>query len=96
MKLDRNGYSQNSILPTENCFICGKGGDLARHEVFPGRGNRAISKAEGLWTNLCPECHARVHQCGEDDEELKRTFYQAYIKKYSREKFYKLFYRYYD
>ena len=61
--MDRNGYNK-SILPTTEgvCFLCGKYCETARHEVFEGNGTRSFSKRYGLWVNICPECHARVHE----------------------------------
>lgn len=58
--LDSNGYSE-SLLPSENCFMCGIGGDLARHEVFGGA-DRKTSKATGMWVSLCPVCHEKAHK----------------------------------
>lgn len=62
IKLDNNGYAPSVIQPVNNqtCRICGRSGDLVRHEVFHGP-NRAKSKALGCWVNLCPTCHERLH-----------------------------------
>lgn len=62
VKLDSNGYAPSVIEPynTGYCFLCGKSGDLVRHEVFHGS-NRTKSKALGCWVCLCPECHTRLH-----------------------------------
>lgn len=69
-KLDKNGYAP-SILPSEGCIVCGKGGDLARHEVFFGPYRRK-SKEMGLWVTVCPECHRAIHeQEGGIDQNLK-------------------------
>lgn len=98
MKLDRNGYSP-SIFPTEYCYNCDRGGDLNRHEVYFGVGNRTISKREGLWVNLCPECHRIVHEKSDDgelDEKLKRDCYKKFCETHSKEEFKKLIGRYYD
>ena len=60
--MDRNGYNP-SILDTEAgvCYICGRQTETARHEIYGGK-NRQVSKREGFWVNLCPDCHARVHR----------------------------------
>lgn len=57
--MDRNGYNE-SLFPTEGCLICGKHGDLVRHEVFHGP-NRLKSKRWGCWVQLCPMCHMEIH-----------------------------------
>lgn len=95
---DSNGYSP-SILYTKDgiCFICGKVGDTARHEVFFGTGNRAKSKEHGLWVALCPSCHRQVHEGdGSFDDYLKHTAYLRFLEYNTKDDFYKLFYRYYD
>lgn len=74
VKLDRNGYAP-SILSVGNyeCFVCGTGGDLARHEVYYGTAYRSRSKELGLWVNVCPECHAEIHDKVDDlDKQLKK------------------------
>ena len=62
VKLDSNGYAPSVIEPfeTDSCCICGKSGDLVRHEVFHGP-NRTKSKALGCWVYLCPKCHTELH-----------------------------------
>lgn len=84
-KCDRNGYAP-SILPTDTCYLCGKGGDLARHEVYEGN-NRKTSKACGFWVNVCPACHERYHREREMAKELKRDFQIEFEKKHSHEDF---------
>lgn len=70
--LDRNGYAPSIIYQQEgSCFVCGKYLPLQRHEIFHGA-NRKKSKQFGLWVNLCPYCHAEVHQTdGNLDRYLK-------------------------
>ena len=58
--MDTNGYNP-SVFQTGFCFICGRSGDLARHEIFGGPFRRK-SKAFGLWVTLCPDCHMNVHK----------------------------------
>lgn len=71
---DSNGYSP-SILGAYNwCFVCYKHGDLARHEVFHGRAYREKSKRLGLWINVCPACHQKIHfSDGKLDRLLKEN-----------------------
>ena len=67
----RNGYAP-SIVPSDDCLICGSTEGLQRHEVFHGA-FREKSKRLGCWVLLCYRCHYRVHN-GHDglDAELKR------------------------
>ena len=88
-KLDSNGYSE-SLLPSDDCFICQIGGDLARHEVFGGS-SRQISKATGMWVKLCPRCHARVHADENMEELLKKEAQALFEEEYSHEEFIELF-----
>ena len=57
--MDSNGYN-DTLFPTEGCLICGKMGDLVRHEVFHGP-YRLKSKKYGCWVKLCPRCHMEIH-----------------------------------
>ena len=59
---DKNGYVP-SIMGSEDgvCFLCGLCTDTARHEVYGGA-NRQISKHNGFWVALCPNCHRKVHE----------------------------------
>lgn len=60
--MDRNGYNKSIMATTAGeCYLCHRQCDTARHEVFGGCGTRTLSKRYGLWVNLCPECHAKVH-----------------------------------
>lgn len=98
-KLDRNGYSK-SIMPTEDgvCYLCGtRVADTVRHEIYPGKANRRISKENGFWINLCVRHHQLVHK----DEEyavraLKKPCQDLYLETHSREEFRKLIGRFYE
>lgn len=68
--LDANGYNQ-SLFETGVCHICGARGDLIRHEIYGGS-RRQLSKRLGLWVNLCPSCHLKVHSYPERYLWLKR------------------------
>ena len=58
-RLDANGYAP-TLLSDDFCLLCGWKGQLIRHEAFGGS-RRQLSKALGLWTNLCVGCHERCH-----------------------------------
>ena len=72
-KLNRYGDAPSILNETDDkCFLCDKGGDLIRHEVFYGIQNRDRSKELGVWINLCPACHNKIHNGDKDIErELK-------------------------
>lgn len=89
-KLDSNGYSE-SLLESDGCFFCGKGGDLARHEVFGGNPDRETSKAVGLWCRLCPNCHEKVHKLEEWSRTLHEEGQLIFEHKHSHEEFDVLF-----
>ena len=57
---DSNGYSPSILGAFDFCYVCYRHGDLARHEVFHGA-NRQKSKRFGLWINVCPSCHDKIH-----------------------------------
>ena len=86
--MDSNGYNA-SILETESglCYLCGLHTDTVRHEVFFGTANRKLSKQYGLWLNLCPCCHRRVHADRELDLELKMYAQVRFEKRHSRDEF---------
>lgn len=79
--MDKNKYNK-SILNTEQgkCFVCGSSTETARHEVFYGTANRKISKKLGLWINICPACHNKVHSDCELDLMLKKLAQMEYLK----------------
>lgn len=76
----KNGYNE-SLFPTDSCFICGYEGDLVRHEVYQGS-NRQRSKQHGCWVTLCPRCHMDVHNHPDKyrwlKEETQRTAMERY------------------
>lgn len=88
--LDSNGYSK-SLLASEYCFFCGKGGDLARHEAFGGNPDRETSKAVGMWCTLCPTCHERVHTIDSWTETLHKEAQLIFEHEHSHEEFKVLF-----
>lgn len=92
--MDRNGYNK-SIMNTASgvCFICGRETETARHEIFYGEGERKLSKLFGLWVNLCPECHAEVHEDKRTGKgkRLAEDGKAAFISRYSEALFIKVF-----
>ena len=93
--MDRNGYNK-SILNTEygTCFICGKSGHTHRHEVFGGA-RRTASKKHGLWVNLCPDCHRRVHKDGSLALDLKEITQKEFMKNHTLKEFMNIAFRNY-
>lgn len=92
-KLDSNGYSE-SLLPSDGCFLCGVGGDLARHEIYGGA-DRQTSKAVGMWGYFCPRCHGRAHAEKDVAELLHKEGQAVFEKVHSHEEFIALFGRNY-
>lgn len=92
MKLDSNGYSKSLFdTSSEECYLCGRGGDICRHEICHGA-NRQLSKYYGLWINLCPECHAKVHR--EDNGKyryLKQDAEDLFTEAYPDKNFMEIF-----
>jgi len=84
--LDSNGYAPSIVLNVcdityDGCYVCGCGGDLARHEIFPGP-YRQKSKEYGLWIPLCPDCHRMAHETKNDMDALKKRAQIAAMGKY--------------
>lgn len=83
---DRNGYNK-SLFSTENgeCFICGARRETARHEVMYGIANRPLAKYDGLWLNVCPACHRRIHERPCEHLWLKEAAQRLYEAKYGHD-----------
>ena len=75
-------YSE-SIFETEQgvCFLCGRWCDTARHEIFHGP-FRKKSQTLGLWVNLCPPCHDKIHRGGEFERSIKEQAQLAAMSHY--------------
>ena len=87
MKKDKNGYAPSIMVKDPDiCCLCGRGGDMARHEIYFGP-NRQVSKANGFWITVCPDCHDKVHRNRQIDLELKRTCQRLYEEKHKRAEF---------
>lgn len=98
VKLDGNGYAPSIIHDTTCCWCCYRSdGDLVRHEVFNGAGLREKSKRLGLWTTLCPTCHAAIHANARRRLALKASGQLAAMAHYgwSENRFRKEFYKSY-
>lgn len=82
--LDSNGYSQSIVHKRqERCYLCGIGGDLARHEPLDGIGRRKKSKALGLWVCLCPGCHDLSHRDRRTQDILRAECEEAALREYN-------------
>ena len=79
---DRNGYAPSILGAYDCCFVCYRKGDLARHEVIHGA-FRERSKKYGLWVNVCPECHNKIHFTdGKLDRLLKENAQRQAMRVY--------------
>lgn len=64
IKLDSNGYAPTIMAhKTLKCYRCEQYRETVRHEIFGGA-LRSKSKKYGLWVNVCPACHAKIHGSG--------------------------------
>ena len=91
IQLDKNGYAPSLFWGQDDteCYICGSGIYVTRHEVFFGRAYRSKSKQFGCWVNLCSACHDKVH-FGKDhslDIRLKKEGQKRFEEVFSHEKF---------
>ena len=96
--IDKNGYAPSIMQPVDRCcYICYSNLQPQRHEAIHGN-NRQKAKKYGLWVNLCPTCHYKVHNSdGKLDRQLKRNAQEAAVAVYgwSTEEFIKKFGRNY-
>ena len=89
--MDRNGYNPSIMLTFQGtCYICNRLTETARHEIYFGTANRKNSKKHGLWVNLCPDCHRRVHRDRNTDLWLKKLGQRKYEQTHTRDEFVKL------
>ena len=87
--MDKNGYNP-SILdtsPDEDYLTKQQSYKTARHEIFFGNGNRAISKSNGFWAYFSPESHALIHHNRTIDLRLKEKCQRVYEETHTREDF---------
>ena len=45
-----------------DCEFCGRWGDLERHHLIGGTGNRQLSEKYGLVAMCCRDCHRLCHE----------------------------------
>lgn len=80
---DSNGYNPSIVQKNlSECYLCGRGGDLARHEPLDGIGRRKKSKALGLWVCLCPECHEMSHNDRKVQDALRAECEEAALREF--------------
>lgn len=83
------------------CYVCGRPATEIHHIVY-GRGKRKVSDREGMTVALCNACHYKIHNWHLHDKELKAIAQEVWLdskggdNKENRDKWYKLFYRFYD
>lgn len=93
--MDRNGYN-NSLFDTKAdvCYICKTHCETARHEIY-GASNRDFSKKLGMWINVCPRCHSKIHLYPVDYLPLKEEGQRIFEREYGHERFVAVFSRNY-
>lgn len=81
-----------------NCFLCGKGGNLEKHHIFGGA-NRKNSEKYGLVVKLCHNCHNEppngVHYNYEQMAKLRALGQMKFEETHTHEQFMKIFGRNY-
>lgn len=94
--MDKNGYNESMfITESGTCLICRRKTDTARHEIYHGTANRKLSKEHGMWVNVCPECHRKLHEGGDLDRWLKKFGQFVFESGRTREEFIEIFGRNY-
>lgn len=84
--MDRNGYNPSRFSTEEGqCFLCWRQTDTVRHEIMQGICNRRLSKEDGLWINICPDCHRKVHSRQPDYLFLKEAAQRLYEAEYGHD-----------
>lgn len=84
------------------CYLCWKlygminPGPLERHHCLHGNGRRDLAEADGLWVNLCPAHHRRLHDNNEHDRELQVIAQKTYEAEHGREAYFKRYGKFYD
>ena len=69
-----------SILPDDEekiCYLCGSYGNMEVHHIFGGSVRQTCDKHR-LIVHLCPMCHKRLHDHGENKQLLHQIGQQAY------------------
>jgi hypothetical protein len=73
-----------------NCFLCGRYLHLEEHHLLPGR-NRKNSEKYGLKVSVCRECHNKIHSDIQILNNLRQLGQTVFERKYSHEKWMKVF-----
>lgn len=82
------------ISNAKSCYLCGKTFNLEKHHCIFGTANRKKADQDGLWVNLCHDCHQAIHnqdiwekkalqEIAQEKWELKNTR-EAFIKRYGK------------
>lgn len=45
----------------DNCFVCGRRGELEEHHCMHGTSNRKLAEKYNLTVPLCHSCHRELH-----------------------------------
>lgn len=64
----------------QQCFLCGRYGQLEEHHCLHGTSNRKNAEKYGLKVYICPICHRNLHDKGENDVYLikyAQTYFEA-------------------
>ena len=72
--------AKKSILSDDQekiCYLCGAYGNMEVHHIFGGSVRQTCDK-HGLVVHLCPQCHKRLHDHGENKQLLHEIGQQAY------------------
>ena len=95
-------YKPSIIQTKTECFICRQFFNfetlypLERHHFLHGTGMRQLADADGLWAWLCVRHHRELHDLNKFDKDLQIIAQRAYIKKHSREEYFKRYGKFYE
>lgn len=73
----------------DRCYICGKYPQHVHHMLHGSM--RKMADKYGLTCHLCLDCHNKLHDKNIKDRELQERAQIFFEKKYSHEKFMKVF-----
>lgn len=95
-------YKPSIIQKKTECFICRSFYNfetlypLERHHLLHGTGMRKLADEDGLWVWLCVRHHRELHDLNRHDHDLQIVGQRAYIKKYSREEYFRRYGKFYE
>lgn len=81
------------MLPGDNkerCYICGRYGATELHHCLHGIRRKHADKY-GLTVHLCPGCHRKLHDTGENDKALEQIAQEYLEKQYGHDKWMEVF-----